>query len=262
MKFNCFPRKQKGIFLVYSNTQLFHSELFRGFITQASAKNSIFFRFLKTKVGLKLSALFQHNIQVSNEDTEYIGIVKNLRIILFEMKGDLPICVWRNTNSDWVKEKFLGYQLISEYSIKEFDSKYELIEEALNIHWLNLKNGKDIHGDFTHFNILIDEKRDISFIDKKTHINSKLYDFFYFYSYLKQCLDKCLTLSRQDEAKILSVLKRIIKRVCCFENKEQFLVDYEQIKIPERCALRHEKREEYLQEFLIIFTDNLDRSYN
>ena len=37
MKFNCFPRKQKGIFLVYSNTQLFHSELFRGFITQASA---------------------------------------------------------------------------------------------------------------------------------------------------------------------------------------------------------------------------------
>lgn len=254
MNFNCFPKKQNN-FLVYSSYVLFRSRLFNDLVLQSSPKNSIFFRLLRTDVGFLISSLLKYNIAVPNTEAEYVGIIKSNVKILFEMKNANPIYVWRqDENKNWVKESFLGHQLISEYTVKEFDLKYALIEKALKLHWDSFnKESKKVHGDLTHFNILRDEKGNILFIDSKNHKNSKLFDFFYFYAYLKQCISRCVTLSAKEEQLIISNIESIIRRVCQNDSKEEFIEDFNQIKIPEICGLNNENRQFYLKEFSKIF---------
>ena len=250
MIFNCFPRKQKGIFLIYSSYNVFKSRLFNDLVIQASPKNSIWFRLLRTNVGFLLASILRYKIQVPSKNHNYIGILKGSNKILFEMIKNKPVYVWRkNESSNWVKEDFLGYQLISEYTAQEFDAKSQLIEKALKAHWASLKESKFVHGDFTHFNILVDINDKIHFIDDKSHINSKLFDFFYFYSYLNERLCRCQTINYIDKEVILEKLGVMIVKVCNYSLESDFFNDVKDINVPEECGLRNEDKQTYILNF-------------
>ena len=131
MKLYCFPKKQ-DLYLIYSSFSAFHSELFRNLYIQASSKNSIFFRFLKTKIGLQITKLFASDFEVPKLNSDFVGIVKKGRVILFELENNEPVKVWKQDNdSSWNSYDFIGYQLISEYTLHEFDIKYDLIYKVV-----------------------------------------------------------------------------------------------------------------------------------
>ena len=254
MKFYCFPKKQK-LFLVYSSYQAFRSKIFNNFIIQSSPKNSLFFRLLKTDIGFIMRFVFKLEIDVPNKNSDFVGIIKNGRIILIELHNNQPFLVWRK-NGNWKKEKFIGYQLISEYTNTEFRSKQKLIEQAFALHWKELDNSPtEVHGDFTHFNILVDNSNRIHFIDNKKHVNSKLFDFFYFYAYLKQSIYRCVTLSDKERRKIILIIEEIIKKTCLYSSKKSLNEDFNKIIIPDATGLINNNIDTYLNDFIKIFQD-------
>jgi len=256
MKFNCFPKKQR-FFLVYSSYLVFRSQFFSDLILQSSPKNSIFYRFLKSSFGFCASSFWKFHIEVPTKESNYVGIIKDAAIILFEMKNEKPVYVWRKNNKkEWEKEKFIGYQLLSEYSLKEFDQKYETIEKALQLHWNYLDNeDSQVHGDLTHFNILVDDFKNIFFIDQKPHPNSRLFDFYYFYAYLIQCISSCNTLENKSRIMITANIESILKKVCLYNSKQDLLKDYESIVIPDQCGIQNQNKKKYLNDFLKIFSE-------
>ena len=164
--------------------------------------------------------------------------------------NNFPINVWRISNyKDWVQQKFIGFQLLSQYSLVEFNKKYSFIEKAFGIHWKNLNKNALVHGDFTHFNILVDINEKINLIDDKSHINSKLFDFFYFYSYLQQCMERCQTITKVDTSIILNKLEEMIIKVCSYNNQTSFNNDCSTIKFPKNWGLRNENKQLYLERF-------------
>lgn len=251
MKFNCFPKKQKGTFLIYSNYHIFKTNLFNDLVLQSSPKNSIWFRLFRSYLGFLLSSILQYKIQVPDSNNEYIGIIKGKKKILFEMDNTTPKYVWREyEDNNWIKEKFFGFQLISVYTLEEFQLKLSLIEKAFQLHWSNLLTDKYVHGDFTHFNILLGIEQEIVFIDRKSHKNSNLFDFFYFYSYFKQCLERCNTISLDDTNLILDSLEDTILSVCDFKDVSSFVLECNEIMLPNHWGLNEEDKQNYL----IIFS--------
>ena len=251
MKFNCFPKKQNGIFLIYTSYHVFKSRYFNDLIIQSSPKNSVWFRLLNTNIGFLFSSILKYEIDVPDSNYEYVGIVKGNKKILFEMIDSSPIYVWREgVGNKWIKEKFFGFQLISIYTLKEFELKLSLIEKAFQLHWSNLLTDKYVHGDFTHFNILLGIEQEIVFIDRKSHKNSNLFDFFYFYSYFKQCLERCNTISLEDTNLILDSLEDTILSVCDFKDVSSFVLECNEIMLPNHWGLNEEDKQNYL----IIFS--------
>lgn len=223
------------IFLVYSSGKVRSSILFQNLYLQVSSKNSLFFRFLRSDLGSIISSLFRIKIAVPNLNSEYVGIIKNKKPLLIELSSqDLtPKLVWRlDDNDKWQKEEFVGYQLLSEYTLKEFNVKREDIKTALMIHWRNVNDSTaKIHGDLTHFNILINDG-EVIYIDRKSSDHSKLFDFFYFYSYLMQCLDNCSTLEEEELTEIQQSIESIINEVCVYKTQEQFNMDFDEMNLP------------------------------
>jgi serine/threonine-protein kinase RIO1 len=128
--------------------------------------------------------------------------------------------------------------LIAEYTISEFRLKYDIIYNVLEKHWNDvLADRSNIHGDFTHFNILIDKKNKIHLIDKKSTNHSKLFDFFYFYSYLIQSLKRSKSLPKSDFKEIEDQIKHIIKEICHYDSIEEFRRDIENMNIPDSNGL-------------------------
>lgn len=254
MNFFCFPKKQ-SIYVIYSSYEVFKSKLLSDFVLQISSKNSIFFRVRKVLIGHCLGYFIRDEIDVP-EKCEYVGIVKCEKIILVSLHNGEPTWVWRRKNgsSEWLKEKFIGYQLISSYTLQEFLLKMPVIKQALSLHWINLqKDKRAIHGDFTHFNILVDSQNNIHFIDEKPSENSILFDFFYFYSYLKQCLERCSNLPNKDCTHILTIIERAIKETCVFSDKNELFSNISNISIPNISGLRKLDTSCYRKEFEAIF---------
>ena len=254
MKFNCFPKRQE-YFLIYSSYQVFRSRLFRNLVTQCSPKNSIFFRVLQTDIGYLVCSFGKLEQEVPNPNVEYVGIIKENTPILFEMDSGKPVYVWRKDKSfRWCKNSFLGYQLIEEYTLTEFNLKYSLIEKALKLHWNSLtERFTSVHGDFTHFNILYDRNGKIYFIDQKSHENSKLFDFFYFYAYLRQSVHRCKTLSAKDKKAITKNIELILQKVCQYKSHREFCDNFNQMKYYEIKGLHKESMEKYIADFSNLF---------
>ena len=258
MKFNCFPKKQKGTFLIYSNYHIFKTNLFNDLVLQSSPKNSIWFRLFRSYLGFLLSSILQYKIQVPDSNNEYIGIIKGKKKILFEMDNTTPKYVWREyEDNNWIKEKFFGFQLISVYTLEEFQLKLSLIEKAFQLHWSNLLTDKYVHGDFTHFNILLGVEQEIIFIDRKSHKNSNLFDFFYFYSYFKQCLERCNTISLDDTNLILDSLEDTILSVCDFKDVSSFVLECNEIMLPNHWGLNEEDKQNYLISFSKVLVEKI-----
>lgn len=253
MKFNCFPKKQE-MYLVYSNYKVFRSKLFLDLTLQSSPKSSNFYRFLKSNIGYYFSSFFQVSINSPNDNQDYIGIVKKENYTFFEIdEFNNPTNVWRKSNNKWTKEKFIGYQLISEYSLNEFNIKYKVIENTLKKHWIAVnKNLSNIHGDLTHFNILINKEKETIFIDKKSINHSKIFDFFYFFSYINQCVNRTMKLKESDKIIIVNNLKNIIKKTCKYKSFNEFEIDFLNMDIPSKHGLKDV--EFHKNKFLEIFS--------
>lgn len=254
MKFYCFPRKKENC-VVYSNYEASNSKMFLNLVLQAAPKNSLYIRIRNTYVGHLLGSFFKIDIDVPATTSQFVGKIKDGKHTLVELINNEPKKVWRKyKSSEWKKEEFLGYQIITEYSLDEIRSKLKIIKKALFIHWNNLQSAHfKIHGDFTHFNILSDKEGNIYFIDQKKSSNSILFDFFYFYAYLKQCINRCLTLSGNEKKEIVSLIENLLKEVCVSDSKKRFINDYKNIRIPEDCGLLSHHRKKYLRDFYRIF---------
>ncbi|NQU33646.1 MAG: hypothetical protein HQ521_10455 [Bacteroidetes bacterium] len=209
---------------------------------------------MSTIVGYFFSSFFKYVVTVPYENGEFLGIVKGDNIILFEMVNNTPVKVWRNTENRWKEEAFIGYQIITEYSVNEIRFKRKLIKEALKTHWNAVNSSvENIHGDLTHFNILVDDGKGFHFIDKKRIKNSKLFDFYYFYAYLKQSLIRCRTLNASDKLKTIAIIETILKEVCQYKSYSEFIYDFEQIVIPEISGLQNNTKYNHLNDFGNLF---------
>ena len=145
MKFKCYPFFKPGIHLIYSSSRAFKSIFFSELTLQISSKNSLAYRFSKLPIGDTLAYLNTITVEVPIVKKDFIGIVKSGKIILFELNDEqYPKFVWRKLNSKWIKELFIGHQLIAEYSIKELDSKKLLILKALKLHKSNLEKSRPL----------------------------------------------------------------------------------------------------------------------
>ena len=261
MKFNSFPKKQ-SLYLIFSDYKSFKSDFFQELIIQVSPKNSIFFRMLNSRLAYLIKRICSSDMEVPNSNASYVGIVKDDRKILFELSKQEPIKVWRSTNySDWNVEPFLGRQLIGAYTINEFKFKRTYIHRMLNDHWNKFNKVVDVvHGDLTHFNVLINKDDSLIFIDNKAHLNSRLYDLFYFYSYLNQCLSRCKTLSKEDRKSIVNDLESIITSVCAYSSKESLDNDFNAIEIPKVCGLKDAFKEKSLFDFYSFMSKGLHKN--
>ena len=235
MKFKCYPFFKPGIHLIYSSSRAFKSIFFSELTLQISSKNSLVYRFSKLPIGDTLAYLNTNTVEVPIVKKDFIGIVKSGKIILFELNDvQYPKFVWRKLNSKWIKELFIGHQLIAEYSIKELDSKKLLILKALKLHKSNLEKSRPlVHGDLTHFNILINDDLNISFIDSKNHENSPLFDFFYFSAYLKNSISRDSVLTSKVKLKLEQIINEIIYKVCAYRNKKELDEDLSSLYIPD-----------------------------
>jgi len=210
---------------------------------------------MKSRVGSLINSLVKYEIETPSDKAEFIGIYKTNKIILFELKNEIPIKVWKKYDgTEWVQEDFIGFPLISEYSVREFKEKKQLIENALTIQWDKVMfNKSNIHGDFTHFNILYDNNNNIHFIDYKRIDNSILFDFYYFYSYLKQSIYKSKILSVKQKEEIMTIIESIIIKTCNFDSKDRYLEEYNQLVIPNKCGISDQNRIPFLIDFFKLF---------
>lgn len=257
MEFYCFPKKQTYC-SVYSAYSVFNTRLFLNFILQTSPKNSFFFRVRKTFLGHLFGKFATINIDVPNTNSEYVGIRKTNKLILVEMENKTPKCVWKRKNKGiWEKEPFLGYPIISEFSLKEFVAQEKIVIKALSEHWQNInKSIENIHGDFTHFNILYNDKNEIHIIDKREMNNSKLYDFFYFYSYLKHSINRDVSISPKTKRVLVLKMESWIKEICLYDKKLSFEIDYNSIEILSSFGIDMISLKKYLSDFYKIFYYN------
>jgi hypothetical protein len=255
-KAHFLPHK-KNISLIYSTLGATKTRLFKSLIIQISPKNSIFQKLAFSRLGILFNYLTNYTIDIPNITNQFLGIYKMNKIILFELIDSDPKYVWKKTTSGkWEKEEFLGFPLIEEYSTKEYFKKRFLIEKAFKTQWDKLLNNRtNIHGDFTHFNILTDDKNNVYFIDQKVIKNSLLYDYFYFYAYLKQALLRKNDIKNNDRKIILKDLEMIIKKNCFSSNEMLIKEELNKIHIPNKCGILDKNKVRFLNDFKKLFDE-------
>lgn len=227
--FFCYPKKQ-NLYLFYKDKKVLNNRLFKSLSLQISPKNGFLLRLRKTIVGHYFS-FFTHykkekNFVLENQNIK-IGYKNNGKLLLFSFdKKNNPKEVYKkNQQNLWNNFPFLGYSIIEKYTKEEYYYKRKFIKKALEKRWKEINNNKGLHGDFTHFNILLSSKKKIFFIDEKKTVNSKLFDHFYFYSYFMQCLSRCKTISPKDILEIKKDLQIIIKNICKVNDKKVLLIN-------------------------------------
>ena len=77
-----------------------------------------------------------------------------------------------------------------------------------------------------------------------------MFDFFYFYSYLEQCINRCKSISDSDKLSILKFLEDIIFKVCNYSSDIDFLNDCNAIILPEKWGLIDVDKKKYLRTFI------------
>ena len=254
MKFYCYPKKLDRC-LIYSNYKLQRNKLFSELLLQLTPKNSIFYRLRNSYLGHVFTSFSRLNLDVPSKDGEYIGIKKEDRIILFEFNDDKPNKVYKmlNGSTKWSVENFIGHQIIREYSLDEIHRKITSIEKAFSLQKNLNEQSNFVHGDFTHFNILVNDEDEIQIIDELNSENSALYDVFYFYSYLKQNMERRKNLSPVIRNKILELVGKSIIKIYSYDKKSEFEMDFNSIKIPTITGLLKQNHKRYLKEFYSLF---------
>ena len=248
--FYYFPKNQ-NICLLYSNVGVLKTRLFKALSIQVSSKNSFFLRIRKTRVGhffYNLLFLKRKKLNLPGKNIQ-IGYYNNNKLILFEFEKQQPIFVYKKNNNSWVKLPFLGYSLIESYSKNEYFKKKKNIEEVLAHRWKQIMDGQSLHGDFTHFNILINDKDKFVFIDEKKVSNSPLFDIYYFQSYYFQCLENCKTISKKNTLEVKRDFNHIVKNVLKYTDEKDLIKYVNLIDNSFAFGLITEQKEKRFEEF-------------
>lgn len=258
MRFFNFPKKQQT-YIAYTHRKLLKHRLFETLYFQVMPRNSLISRFLLSKFSRRFQFLSQQNIEVPHEG-EYLCLIKPTNFILFEFdNNNTPNKVWRKDNNNkWDYENFLGYPLILNYSLSEFEIKLPLIKKALESHWKNINDNPTlIHGDYTHSNVLISSKLNskLILIDNKSNNHSKLFDIFYFYSYYIQGVNRSKSNQLSDKKIIQEKLARIIKSICVYPDEKSLEQDIQDLNIPNLHGLYNVN--DQIIEFKNLFANSL-----
>lgn len=249
-QFFCYP-KQQNLSLLYKDANCLKNRLFLALSLQISPKNGFLLQLRKSKFGHFLSCFLPSSkttMTILENKNIKIGYKNNGKTLLFGFdKNETPVEVYKqNLKGTWEKTPFLGYSIIEEYTKKEYFLKRKFIKSALEKRWQELEKGEELHGDFTHFNILLSADNKLTFIDEKKVLNSKIFDHFYFYSYYMQCLERCKTISENDVLEIKTDLQNLIKTICKVNNKSKFITD---LNIKYAVGLQSQNREKSVLEF-------------
>ena len=239
VRFNSFPQRG-AIHLVYSHPRLTKSRLFKALEIQVSPKNSILYRILKSVPILFLKQAIKFTLDTPKNHTDYIGLVKNGKPIFFEMdKKSNPIQVWRSMGEGkWEREEFEGFPIIEAYSLEEVKLKSGLLTQVLQRHWEEINNDpRHIHGDFTHFNVLVNPKGGYKFIDQKGKSHSKIFDLFYFHAYLCQNIKRSLSAGSKEKTQALAIINTILKQTVQYSTPESLDSDLRNINLPKTHGL-------------------------
>lgn len=256
-QFFCYP-KNKNLNILYTDKRCLETRLFKALSYQISPKEGFLLRFRKTIFGHYLSKLNKKDkikIKVLENKNLKIGYKNNEKSIFFEFdKNERPIKVLKkNGDGLFTESDFLGYSLIENYTKNEYFKKRSFIILALEKRWQEILDNKILHGDFTHFNILLSKDKTIHYIDERKVNNSILFDHFYFYSYYIQCLEKCKTIPYKDILEIKLDLQNIIFNICKLDEDIETL---KPIKADDAIGLIHFGIEERIKDFLNFLLGN------
>lgn len=256
-QFFCYP-KNKNLSILYADKSYLSSRLFKALSFQISPKEGVLLRFRKTVIGHFLSALNQKNsivLKIPKNRNLKLAYQNNNKTIFFEFdSSDNPVNVLsENEVGVFEKSNFSGYSLIENYTKKEYFQKRVFIKKALEKRWNEIMQFKILHGDFTHFNILLSKEHKLHFIDSKKVQNSILFDHFYFYSYYVQCLEKCQTISARHVSEIITDLQKIIFNICKLEVNKKAL---DTIIVTEAAGLNVQERKKRVHEFANFLLNN------
>lgn len=174
--FYLFSLPWKRVKIYFDDKQTLDTELFKSL-----ASKTMPMWYIKRRRALP-NIFFKKIIDVREENT--FLMYEGYDSTIFFYKEGKDIKVLRKKDEKYFKEGFLGYPIHWDFTLDYIPNK-ELLIKVLKNHWEDLKKGKKLHGDFTHYNILVDEGENVSFIDEKELGNDTpiIFDLFYFYSY-------------------------------------------------------------------------------
>lgn len=126
--------------------------------------------------------LFKVEKEIPNKNVFLIYEGYDSTVYFYKEKGNISLI--REKDDIFTNETFKGFPIHYDFSLDHIVNK-DIIIKVLKEHLSLLKtNLKNTHGDFTNYNILVDNNDKISIIDPKgTESSSILTDHFYFYSY-------------------------------------------------------------------------------
>jgi hypothetical protein len=178
-KFFLFSPPWKSVNILFSNQEVQDTKLFQSLAFKLAPPWYVKLR----KLGV-WNLFLKTTRSIPNETTFLIYNGYDSKVF-FNKEASTEITVQRLINGKYVNERFLGYPIHYDFSLNKIPNK-ELLGRTLATQWLMLKKDrKNAHGDFTHSNILVDNNRNVSLIDKKSLPPETpiINDLFYFYSY-------------------------------------------------------------------------------
>ncbi|NCA85471.1 MAG: hypothetical protein EOM83_07845 [Clostridia bacterium] len=247
--FYCFPFPTK-MMVLYKNPAIFKTSYFHSLSIQISPKESFLFRIRKTRAGHHLYRILflnkKHHNETVNDNIKLIYINKGKQV-QFEFTAGAPKWVHTGKLNDksLTKTSFKGLPLLFNYSLYEFEKTYPLIEKVLRSRWELLRESPDqytLHGDYTHLNVVVDENYQTTEIDQKAVTNSILFDHFYFYSYLMQCLGRCRTLPEKQYQIIERKMADLLKNIFDKENKNDLIKWISEISLDDAPGLMYPEK--------------------
>lgn len=185
-KFIYFPFKKKPCIL-YENKTVLKTRIFRTFYRKLLS-NSYSSRLQKSEIFLLYNKFFG-TVKIDVPPEVNLIYQGHDRQIYFSIKNEKIKKVYYKENNKLKQKEFLGYPLYITHA-ETFINNYPLLKKFLKQHWSDLKQNKTkLHGDLTHFNILVNNKK-INLIDEQKNVKSSIItDHFYFYTYLLEYID-------------------------------------------------------------------------
>lgn len=253
--FFCFPYNAKYKIL-YTNYKDFNLLLFKSLRNKVTRRNTWRVRLRQFKlIDIIIRKFTKIKIKVPDSNIRLV-YYNGKKYVCFQYKGDLPCKVYHINGEGTIirKENFKGYPIVSKYKVEEV--KKDLIFKFLNNHWQKLKMQNrnmivvdNLHGDLTHFNVLVNESK-IQTIDKKSIFNSILFDHFYFYSYLLQAFEDYRSINKDKTIQIKEILDSIYKKIFYNEDKVFLKKALNAINLEDAVGLRScQRKEKYFNIF-------------
>ena len=217
---------------------------------QVSAKQSSALK-IAGKLSKAAQLISKFEIDTPHDASQYVGLTKKDKVILFEMIHGDPASVWHRSTGEqsWTKSQFLGYPIIESYTLKEIQGKTQVLKDFVDSHWVRVSENPSLtHGDLTHLNVLLDGKK-VSLIDEKEPSKNPLTDIFSLYAYLKQCFNDHESTGTEERKLALSAIDEIFYSALRANDKvisTTLLSDLQEQHFP---GLRNEFQAQALSEF-------------